>query len=97
MRSSGAVFLRLEGQVGDRGWCVGDLADVSPGLLVVGDMQFVRSRVDDVALYARWVGEQHERLAETCRWRRIDHRLRRARIVVNWPDPIGWSGFNLSA
>ena len=61
----------------------GNLADVAPSLLVIGNDQFVDAGRDDVSLYARREGEQHEGLLASCRRRRVRHRLRRAVFVVD--------------
>ena len=61
----------------------GNLANVAPSLLVVGNDQFVDSGRYDVSLYARREGEQHERLLASCGRRRVRHRLRRAVVVVH--------------
>ena len=81
--SASRVFLRLERQVLHTLRRIRNLPDVRPGLLVVRQDQLVSAGIDDVALHAGREAEQHEGLALSRGRRRIDHRLRRAALVVD--------------
>src|SRR5271165_3050195 len=83
LRSSDLILPGLEARAAGGARHGGNLANVSPSLLIVGNDELVDAGRDNVPLHAGRVREQHEGLLAPGGWRRIRHGLGRSVVVVD--------------